>query len=153
MKNMIMSRQRVLEVYLPTTTELHNDLNEALPAEDFQKIILEAIDETFFSLSEKAGESLYFQLEKTYKIAKQDIPFEIERFTGALEEIIGRGAILLEIEIMKHIHEKIGPKFRYSPKQKDLTFPEYVTATRAFLSIRPSARKPMPNEYYEYKFC
>jgi len=153
-KNLATSNQRAVEVYSPVATvNLSSDLGETFSAEDFQRIMLKTVDEALSLLGKKAKQSIYSQLEETFKIAKQDIPLEIERFTAALEEIVGLGSILLEIEIMKHFYEKVGPEFKYSSKQKNLTFTEYLTATRAFLSMRASARKPMPNEYYEYKFC
>lgn len=153
-KNLAMSNQRAVEVYSPAATvDLRSDLGETFSAEDFQRIMLKTVDEILSLLGKKAKQSIYSQLEETFKITKQDIPLEIERFTAALEEIVGPGSTLLEIEIMKHLYEKIGPEFKYSPKQKNLTFAEYLTATRAFLSMRNSARRPMPNEYYEYKFC
>jgi hypothetical protein len=154
MKNLATSNQLAVEVYSPAATvDLSSDLGETFSAEDFQRIMLKTVDEALSLLGKKAKQSIFFQLEETFKIAKQDIPLEIERFTAALEEIVGPGSILLEIEIMKHLYEKVGPEFKYSSKQKNLTFTEYLTATRAFLSMRASARKPMPNEYYEYKFC
>jgi hypothetical protein len=154
MKNLATSNQLAVEVYSPAATvDLSSDLGETFSAEDFQRIMLKTVDEALSLLGKKAKQSIFFQLEETFKIAKQDIPLEIERFTAALEEIVGPGSILLEIEIMKHLYEKVGPEFKYSSKQKNLTFTEYLTATRAFLSMRASAGKPMPNEYYEYKFC
>ncbi len=154
MKNLATSNQRAVEVYSPAATvDLGSDLGETFSAEDFQRIMLKTVDEVFSLLGKKAKQSIFFQLEETFKITKQDISLDVERFTAALEEIVGPGSILLEIEIMKHFYEEVGPEFKYSSKQKSLIFTEYLTATRAFLSMRASARKPMPNEYYEYKFC
>jgi hypothetical protein len=153
-RNLSSSNKHIREVCLPiVTAELYNESDELLPAEDFQRIMLETLDETMSSLGKKAKQSVYSQLEKTFRITKQDIPIEIETFTIAFEEVIGPGAELLEIEIMRHLYEKIGSKFKYFPKQKNLTFTEYLTAARIFLSKHTSARKPMPDEYYEYKFC
>lgn len=151
---MTISNQRAFEVCLPMIAiEPHNDFIETLPAESFQKIVLEAVDETLSLFGEKAKKSIYSKLKEDFGITKQDIPIEVEKFIAALEEIVGPGAKLLEIEMMKRLYKKIGPNFKYSPRQKNLTFAEYLTATRVFLSMQSSARKPMPNEYYEYKFC
>lgn len=154
MKDSITSSQHTLEECVHTITiEPYRNIIEAFPNNDFQRILLGAVDETFSLLGRQARQSIYFQLEKTFRMTKQDIPLEIEKFTRALEEITGPGAKLLEIEIMKHLYEKIGPEFRYSSKKRDLTFTEYLTATRAFLSLGTSLEKSMPNGYYDYKFC
>jgi hypothetical protein len=148
------SDQGILEADLPIiTSEQYSEVNETVPPEDFQKIMLEAVDEAFSCMGKETKQLVYSLFEKTFKIARRDIPFEIEKFTGALEEIFGPGAKLLEIEVMKHLYEKIGSRFKYSPRQETLTFKEYLAAISAFLSTGNSTRKPMPNEYYDYKFC
>ena len=153
MKNPTIANQQVIEVNLPmATVELDKDFDQASLAGDFHRIVLETVDETFSLFGNEAKQSMYSQLEKTFKISKRDIPLQTEKFTTALERIIGPGAKLLEIEMMKSLYEKVGPKFKYSPKKGNLTFAEHLTAIRVFLSVRTS-EKPMPNEYYDYKFC
>jgi hypothetical protein len=67
-------------------------------------------------------------LEKNFKIKKQDIPNKFEEFTNALEEIFGPGAKLLEIQIIKHLYEKVGNDFEYFPEKDELLFTDYVEA-------------------------
>jgi hypothetical protein len=154
MKNVNASNQRLLEVNLPITPmELRDDLRGMFLPKDFQTIMLEAFEETLSILGETAKRAIYSQLEETFENVKQGVPFETEKFAVALEEIIGPGARLLEIDMMKHLYEKVGQEFKYSPGQKSLTFTEYLTAIHTFLSNSPSARKPKPDEYYKYKFC
>jgi len=153
MKNLTVANQGLPEaVPFTTAAEPHNDYNGVFPADGFRRIILEAADETFSLLGKKAEQSVYSQLENTFKIAKEDIPLHIEKFARALEKIIGPGAILLEVEMMKRLHEKVGPGFKYHTKNENLTFPEYLTAIRVFLSVC-NCTKSLPNEYYDYKFC
>jgi hypothetical protein len=120
--------------------------------DSFRGIILEVTDEAFALLGKKAEQSIYSQLEVTFRMAKKDIPLRIEEFARTLEKILGPGAALLEIEMMKRLRQKVGPEFRYHAKNENLTFPEYLMAIRAFLSTCNSA-KSLPNEYYDYKFC
>jgi len=96
----------------------------------FEKLLLEAVDETLSSLGDSSKEAIYFHLEKTFSINKQDIPHKIEEFANAVEKIFGPGAKLLEIKIMKRLYEKIGPVFKYFPERDDLVFTEYVAAAR-----------------------
>ncbi len=154
MKNLTVSNQYAFEVNAtPITVKPHESLGQGFADDDFQRIMLEAVDETFSSLGKRTKQSIYSQLEKTLGTSRKNIPVEIEKFTSGLEKIFGPEAQLLEIEIMKHLYKKIGSKFKYCPKQKNLIFIEYLETTHAFLSTNASEKKPMPNEYYDYKFC
>jgi len=153
MKNLTAANRAIPEVVLSgVRVEPYNDHSRVFSEGDFQRIFLEAADEAFALLGKKVEQSIYSQMEETFKIARKDIPVHIERFTRALEEIIGPGATLLEIEMMKRLHEKVGPGFKYHARNENLTFLEYLKAIRVFLSVcaRP---KSLPNEYYYYKFC
>ncbi len=95
----------------------------------FSAILLESIDEAFLTLGEKAKSSIYFHLETKFAISKQEIPYRIDDFSDALEQVFGLGARQLEILIMKYLNEKIdcayywvGPKWLVP----DLTFTKYV---------------------------
>jgi len=97
---------------------------------DFKKLLLEAVDEGLSSLGDSAKRAIYFYLEKTFKIKKQEIPNKIDEFTNAIEKIFGHGAKLIEIQIMKHLYEKVGNDFEYFPEKNDLLFTEYVEAAK-----------------------
>ena len=97
---------------------------------DFEELLLEAIDEGLSLLGETPKEAVYFHLEKTFKINRLDIPYKIEEFTDAIEKIFGTGAKILEIQIMKCLFKKVGYKLKHHPKQKNLTFTEYVIAVK-----------------------
>jgi hypothetical protein len=96
---------------------------------DFDNLLLEAIDEGLSSLGESSKQAIYFYLEKIFKIKKEDIPYKIETFAGAIETIFGPGANFLEIQIMKRLYEKVGVAFKWHGS-KNLTFTEYVTAVK-----------------------
>ena len=95
----------------------------------FDNLLLEAIDEAFTSLGDSCKQAIYFNLEETFKIKKHDIPIKIEEFVNAIEDIFGLGAKLIEIQIMKCLHRKVG-EFKYFPDEEELTFAEYVTAAK-----------------------
>ncbi len=98
----------------------------------FEKLLLEAIDEGLSSLGETCKQAIYFQLEKKFKLTKQDIPSRIEDFTEAMENIFGAGAQVLEIRIMKILFQNMGYPFPYfrPPAQKYLEFTEYIESVR-----------------------
>ena len=97
---------------------------------NFENLLLEAVDEGLSSLSDSSKKVIYFHLEKTFKVNRQDIPHKIEEFAQAIEKIFGFGAKVLEIQIMKCIYKKIGVTIEYPQKPENLVFSEYVEATR-----------------------
>jgi hypothetical protein len=107
----------------------------------FEEILLDAIDEGLSLLGESAKEAVYFHLEKTFKISKTDIPYRMEEFTDAIEKLFGEGSKILEIHIMKCLFKKVN-NFKHSPKQKNLTFTEYV---EAFKLKKDNIEKQCPN--------
>jgi hypothetical protein len=103
---------------------------------NFEKKLLDAIDEGFSWLGESEKQTIYFHLETEYKIRKQDIPPRIEDFTEALENVFGLGAKLLEIKIMENLFNKtrhLQPQFH---TQESLEFTTYIKSARTH-SIHP----------------
>jgi nucleoside-diphosphate-sugar epimerase len=92
---------------------------------NFEKLVMDAVENVFSSLGESCKQAIYFHLENRYNIGKKEIPERIEDFADALEEIFGSGAKLIEIEIIKLLFSKV-QTFKYSPKQEDLLFTNYL---------------------------
>jgi len=95
----------------------------------FDALLLEAIDEAFFSLGEKAKVSIYFYLEQKFLIPEKDIPYRIGDFTSALEKIFGLASKNLELLIMKRLHGKISCSYEWHGPSwlvPELTFSQYV---------------------------
>ena len=98
----------------------------------FEATLIEAVDESFSSFGHSCKQAIYFQLENTFNITKQEIPFKIEDFANSIEQIFGIGAKLIEMKIIEVLHEKIRD-FTYFPEKKDLVFTEYIASLRLFL--------------------
>ncbi len=99
----------------------------------FDKLLLEAVDDALSSLGDSAKQSIYFHIEKKFKIAKNDIPHRFKEFADGLEKIFGVGARFIEILIMKNLHDKIGKPLEWD-SAKEFVFVEYVaTAKECFL--------------------
>ena len=106
--------------------------------QDFDRLMLEAVDESLSSLGDSAKQTIYFHLRKIYNIKKKEIPNKLEEFDAAMEETFGLGCKFLEIRIMRHLYEKVGKMFKYKPKRQDLVFPEYInSARRSFFRNKP----------------
>jgi hypothetical protein len=100
---------------------------------DFDKLLLEAVNKGLSSLGESSKQAIYFHLEKSFNVKKQEIPFKIEAFANGIEKIFGLGANFLETIIVKSLYGKIGEVFEWH-ESTDLTFTEYVAmAKRSFL--------------------
>jgi len=96
----------------------------------FENVLLESIDEGFDCLGEQAKQAVYFHLKNKYSLSKQDIPYRIEDFTNAIEDIFQMGAKLLEIKIIKILFAKIGEGYVPMEKPESLEFSSYISALR-----------------------
>ena len=102
-------------------TELHNC--------NFEKLLTKAVDKAFSSLFHSQKQNLYSHLSSCYNISKQDIPYTLDDFVNALQEIFGPGAKLVEIEMIRSLHALV-KNTTSAPNMSDLSFAEYVRAVR-----------------------
>ena len=82
-----------------------------MPQNDFSKILLSAVEESLSSLGDSSKQAVFFHLEASFKIKRENIPARLAEFTNALERIFGPGAPYLEKLIVKNLHEKLGLEF------------------------------------------
>ena len=116
----------------------------ATKSEEFDKLLLSAIDEALNSLGESVKQSIYFHIERKFSVARNEIPENLVEFQGGLEKIFGTGARFIEILIMKNLHSKVGLPLKMENEQ--LEFVRYVdTAKEGFL------QKPHETETAETK--
>ena len=117
----------------------------------FDKLLLQAIDKTLNSLGKSVGQSIYFHIENKLRVARTDIPQNLEEFQEGLERIFGPGAQFIEILIMKNLHLRIGRPL--VGKCERLEFIEYVDAAKQSyvgnaagqtLESQPSTISPFP---------
>ncbi len=97
--------------------------------ENFDQLLLDAIDEGLSGLGEAGKASIYIHLEGIFNIRKQEIPDKLDGFSNALQRIFGLGARHLEILIMKNLHAKVGSLGKLDDPSwlaQDLTFTKYV---------------------------
>ena len=106
-----------------------SELAELIKEENFDQILLEAIDEGLSGLGEAGKASIYIHLEAIFNIRKQEIPNKLDVFSTALQRIFGLGAPQLENLIMKHLNAKVGSLCRLDDPNRlaqNLTFTKYV---------------------------
>jgi hypothetical protein len=99
---------------------------------NFDSLLIEAVDSTFSMLGDSNKQALYFLLKNTFDVSREAMPHHIEAFVNALEKVFGQGALLLEAKIIETLQRKV-PRFRFSPKQEELSFLGYLESLRSFL--------------------
>jgi hypothetical protein len=77
-------------------------------SDEFDGLLLNAIDVAFISLGESIKKSIYFHLEEQFELKRDQIPNKLAKFQEALEQVFGSGARFLEILIMKNLYLKSG---------------------------------------------
>ena len=95
----------------------------------FNRLLLEAVDEALASLGEASKQSIYFHLERKFRVKKPEIPEKIDECAQALEKIFGSGAYFIEVLIIKHIHEKTGSVVEWS-ESVPFAFSKYVAMVK-----------------------
>jgi hypothetical protein len=114
--------------------------------EEFNRLLLEAVDEGFSAIGESSKQAIYYHLETGFRIKKNEIPQKIDAFADAIEKIFGLGANFLEILIMKFLYEKVKRKVKLK-NSKDFKFAIYVKAAeRSYLEKRGEAEREIAEE-------
>ena len=103
----------------------------------FDQTIIEIVDQTFSKLGLKVKQTLYSCLEADYRLRKKAIPERIGDFVSAIEKIFGSSALLLEIDVMKAIRQKV-PAFTCEAKNLHLGFEDYLKSLKRFMESSQS---------------
>ena len=93
--------------------------------------IMTAVDDSLSSFGDSFKQVIYFQLENSFHIKKPEIPQRIDEFAAALEDMFGIGATLIEMKILKTLHDQV-PDFVHFPRGDELVFTDYVKNLRFF---------------------
>jgi len=64
----------------------------ATKSREFDKLLLNAIDEALNSLGESVKQSIYFHIENKFSVTRNEIPRNLQGFQVGLEKIFGTGA-------------------------------------------------------------
>jgi hypothetical protein len=106
----------------------HENKKEQLK-ERIETNIIAAIDSVLSSYGGSFKQLIYSRLRERFQIQQCEIPQKIDEFTAVLEEILGTAAALIEVRIMKVLHEVV-PEFVHFPTCEDLVFADYVRQLR-----------------------
>jgi hypothetical protein len=75
---------------------------------EFEKLFIEAVDEGLETLGESGKHMIFFHLDKSYSVKRNEISKKPEAFARGLEKIFGAGASVLERLIVKSLYSKLG---------------------------------------------
>ncbi|MGC9345249.1 MAG: hypothetical protein ACP5ER_00445 [Candidatus Bathyarchaeales archaeon] len=103
-----------------------------MPQNNLRKILLEAVEEGLSSLGDSPKKAIFFHLETSFKIKKDNIPANLTEFAKALEKIFGPGASYLEKLIIKRLYEKLGLEFE---EIENWDFLEYIDNVKKHLPL------------------
>ena len=132
-KNMVVSEGLNLHLALIDVNKNVSNLSKLQPSSlSFEKLLLEAVDQGFSMFGDLSKEAVYLHLVEAFNINKNEIPYKIEEFVNAIEKTFGFSAKILQIQILKHLHKKVGHGFKYHSKNGDLKLTDYVAALRQF---------------------
>jgi hypothetical protein len=108
----------------------------------FSDVLLKAIDGALLSLGKSVKSSIYFHLENSMGIKRNEIPFRIADFQNALERIFGIGERHLEILFMKSLYGKLRTECKWDMPRwvvPELTFKEYIALKQEdFKKLNPA---------------
>jgi len=90
---------------------------------NFDKALLSAIEDGLCPLGDSSKEAIFYHLEKSFDIRKDNIPTRLKEFREALEEIFGPGAQKIGKLITKYLQGELGLN---SKPVKSVDIVEYV---------------------------
>jgi hypothetical protein len=99
--------------------------------DSFAQLFLNAVDCAFSLLGDSGKAAFYKYLEDAFGVARSQIPDSADVFAQALEDIFGQTARLIEVRIMRSLHEAV-PEFEFSGDET-FSFVNYVEKLRFFL--------------------
>jgi hypothetical protein len=79
-----------------------------LSADNFDRVLIDAICEGLSSLGNSPREAIFRNLEVSFQIEKEQIPLNLVEFRKALETIFGPGTPYLERIIVNRLCKKLG---------------------------------------------
>jgi hypothetical protein len=94
---------------------------------EFEELFIEAVDEALKTLGENGRQTVFFLLEKSYSLKRQEIPRKPETFAAELEKIFGAGALVLQKLVLESLYPKLGLKYE---DKRDYTFADYLNKVK-----------------------
>ena len=98
----------------------------------FVCVLTQAIEDVFSTLGKVNKQAIYLLLKNNFGINEKEIPYKIEDFSKAINQIFGSASKLIEIKIIERLHTKY-KDFKYTSKKGELELVEFVFSFRNYL--------------------
>lgn len=79
--------------------------------DDFKRALLEAVDEGLLLIGEGSRHVIYYHVERSHHVKREEIPEKLEAFHKGLQALLGTGAKVPEKLIAKKLYNKLGLSF------------------------------------------
>jgi hypothetical protein len=89
----------------------------------FSKLLLEAVDHGLLMLGETSRQAIYDCIENSYQINRGQIPEKLDAVHGALTDLLGRGANMVETIAAERFYKALNLTFE---PNDDWTLADYV---------------------------
>jgi hypothetical protein len=98
----------------------------------FESLIIQAVDATFSALGNK--NQIYRLLETKYSLSRIALAYDTEAFEAALKDMFGEASGLIEISLIRNLHNR-APKFQFHlDKNQELTLNNYLHRLKYYLA-------------------
>ena len=95
-----------------------------------RRAVVEAVDHGLLALGEIVRETIYWRIEQSYQLKREEIPENLDAFYKALQELLGRGAEIIRSLIAKDFYGRLDLKFT---GHENWTLVDYVRNARVTL--------------------
>lgn len=109
-----------------------------LSLEKFNRVLLDAIEGGLSSLGDSPKNAIFYHLETSFHLKKEDIPLNLLEFQQALDKVFGPGAPYLEKLIIRRLCERLGIDFE-EPEHVDLAV--YVDDAKRRVTLEQEVKK------------
>ena len=100
---------------------------------EYEPVVIDSLNQAFSKFGEEAKFVFYSLLEADYELGNEGKSERIEVLVKAIKKLFGPSSSLIEIEVMKNIHQKV-PSFEYMPGNVEFSFEYYLESLRKYLS-------------------
>lgn len=102
------------------------------------KALINAVDSGLLVLGENSRMAIYFHLDKTFKIKREEIATKFGEFKEALENIFGSGAEIIKAVITKELQTKLDLDFE---EKEGFQLANYVDIVQEIRNVKSQKGK------------
>jgi hypothetical protein len=94
---------------------------------DFDETLLEAVDYALLAFGEEPRKIIYHHLNKGFQLQKENILEDADKFSDALNTLLGPGAEVIEKLIVKNLYRKLNLNFE---EKANFEIDDYINLAR-----------------------